>query len=289
MRNVQLRAFYHVAVCGGFSRAAKAMGLSQPAVSDQVRRLEQEHDVRLFDRSRKQVRLTRKGRELLEIIRPMFEIEARAEQALRAARALPEGELRIIADSAYHITALLRRYRARHPRVRIRLRAGNSRQVADTLAAYEADIGVTGDETPGSLFDAVSLGASPIVAFVGRSFPRPPAAPATLKELSRLPLVLREAGSRTRQKLAEAARAAGVRLAPAIEAEGREAVREIVAAGVGAGFVSEAEFGDDRRLVKIPLRGPAPVMEEAVVCLSRRRDVPAVRAFMELARAAPPR
>ena len=284
MRHVQLRAFYHVAIHGGFSRAARAMNLSQPAVSDQVRNLEQDYDVRLFDRTRKQVRLTDKGRELLDIIRPMFEIEARAERALSAARALPAGRLRIIADSTSHIAPALRRYQARHPQVRIRLREGNSHQVAQALIRYEADIGVTGDEAPGGMFDALALGASPIIAFARHDFSPLPRGAARLEELARLPLVLREAGSRTRQKLQEAARALGLSLAPAIEAQGREAMREIVAAGAGIGFVSEAEFGNDARVVKIPLRGVSMSMEETLVSLSQRRDVPAIKAFMSLAR-----
>ena len=286
MHNSQLRAFYHVAAEGGFSRAAAVMGVSQPAVSEQVRKLEQAHDVRLFDRSRKQVRLTPKGRELLAIIRPMFEIEEQARRMLSASRALPAGELRIIADSAHHIAHALRRFRARHAKVRITLRHGNSRQVAHALLSYEADIGVTGEPAPGRAFDSIGLGSAPIIAFAARDFPGLPQGPATLRQLARLPLVLREKGSKTRQKLLRAAREAGLALTPAIEAEGREAVREIVAAGAGVGFVSEAESGADPGLVKIPLRGVSLIMEERLICLSQRRDVPAIRAFMAAAGAA---
>jgi len=284
MHNAQIRAFYHVATEGGFSRAAAVMGISQPAVSEQVRKLEQAYDVRLFDRARKQVRLTAKGRELLAIVRPMFEIEAQARAALSAARALPAGELRIIADSAHHITAPLRRFRARHPSVRIRVSSGNSRQVAEALIAYEADIGVTGETRAGRGFDSILLGRSPIIAFAARDFAPFPAIPASLEELAGLPLVLREPGSKTRQKLLEAAREKGLPLTAALEAEGREAVREITAAGAGIGFVSRAEFPPDDRLAEIPLRDVSLFMEERLICLSQRRDVPAIRAFMAAAR-----
>ena len=115
----------------------------------------------------------------------------------------------------------------------------------------------------------------------------PPARRASLglAELAELPLVLRERGSRTRAKLEDAAAEAGVTLTPAIEAEGREAVREIVAAGAGVGIVSAAEFGGDPRLVQIPIDGPPILMDEAMICLTERSQGKLVRAFFNTARA----
>ncbi len=284
MRHVQLRAFHFVATEGGFSRAARALGLTQPAISDQVRALEQAHDVLLFDRSKKQIRLTPQGEQLLRITRAMFEHEARAAAFLAESRAVVAGHLRIIADSAQHVAGLLGRFRTRHPKVRITLRSGNSREVEAALAAYRAEIGVLGGSLRAARFESLLLGASPIVAFAARDLPGRPHGPATLQELARLPLVLREPGSVTRSKLEEQAREAGMELSPAIEAEGREAVREIVAAGGGIGFVSRAEYGHDPRLVMIPLAGTPPTMEETVLCLSQRKELRLIRAFMALAR-----
>ncbi len=283
MKYVQIRAFHNVALAGGFSRAAEVLGLTQPAVSDQVLKLEQDYDILLFHRHRKRVSLTDAGRQLLEITRPMFEIEARAREFLSETRALSDGNLCIIADSAYHLNAVLTQFRRRFPKVRIIVRSGNSAEVSAALADYDADIGVLGNFNPTDGLDAVSLGTTPIVAFRVRTRGRGHTPPMSLHDLSREPLVLREPGSKTRQKLDEAAAIAGLQLTPAIEAEGREAVREIVASGAGIGFVSEAEFGQDTRLTKIPIIGPKMPMEETVCCLHQRRNVRVVRAFMSLA------
>src|SRR5690606_35381641 len=78
MRYVQLRAFHYVAVCGGFSRAAEELYLTQPAISDQVRKLEEEYDILLFNRHKKQVSLTPQGERLLEITRRLFDNENQA-------------------------------------------------------------------------------------------------------------------------------------------------------------------------------------------------------------------
>mgnify|MGYP002717592783 CR=1 FL=1 len=74
---------------------------------------------------------------------------------------------------------------------------------------------------------------------------------------------------------------------PAVEAEGREAVREIVASGVGIGFVSLAEFGEDTRLVPITLLPEEDLtMDEALICLQERRHSKLVEAFFDMARQA---
>ncbi len=283
MKYVQLRAFHNVALYGGFSRAAEAMGLTQPAVSDQVLGLEQDYDVLLFNRQKKQITLTRQGQELLVITRPMFEVEARALEYLSESRALTSGTLRIIADSAYHVTGVLSQFRTKYPGIHLTLRSGNSQEVEEQLLAYRADIGVLGSSTNSDKFLSVSLGATPIVAFAAKSYPGLPHAKASLAALADYPLVFREKGSKTRQKLEDAARKQGVTLRPAIEAEGREAVREIVAAVGGIGFVSDAEYGQDERLAKIQIEGPAIPMEETVVCVNQRKDVRMIRIFMTLA------
>lgn len=283
MNHSQLRAFHHVAVHGGFSRAAQAMGLTQPAVSDQVLNLERSYDVLLFDRRKKQVGLTKKGQELAAITRAMFEIEAQADELLSHSRALSAGNLRIVADSAHHVTRILARFRAKYPGVHISVRSGNSTDVESQLATYQADIGILGHIPNDRLYHGIRLGSARIVAFAARTNRNRPEPGTALPGLVTYPLVFREQGSRTRQTLEQAAKTAKTRLVPSIEAEGREAVREIVAAGDGVGFVSEAEFGRDQRLVKIPLAGESLQMPETLICLRQRRDVRTIRAFMDLA------
>ena len=69
-----------------------------------------------------------------------------------------------------------------------------------------------------------------------------------------------------------------------LNVEGREAVQEAVAVGLGVGFVSSAEFGNDSRLVALPIIGTAIEMNEFVVCLRERRRLAVVRAFLDVAR-----
>ena len=285
MRHVQLRAFHHVALAGSFSRAAEVLHVTQPAISDQIRKLEEEYDIVLFNRTKRQVVLTRAGRELLDITRRLFDTEEQALELLSENRALRGGNLRIVADSAVHVMAVLAAFRVKYPGVHVQIRAGNSQEVIEGLQAYDADLGVVGEIPPGDDFDHVLLDATPIVAFVGAAHPVAAAASLSWRDLAALPLVLREPGSKTRTMLEAAAARAGVGLTAAIEAEGREAVREIVAAGAGVGFVSQAEFVPDVRLAAIPVQGgEAMMMQEALICLRVRRGGKLVAAFLELAR-----
>ncbi|RWO87633.1 LysR substrate-binding domain-containing protein [Mesorhizobium sp.] len=284
MRYVQLRAFHQVAICGGFSRAAEALFLTQPAISDQVRKLEEEYDVLLFNRNKKQVTLTHSGQKLLEITHRMFDTEQQALELLTESRALRSGTLRIVADAAHHLLHILGSFRARYPGVQVSVRAGNTETVISSLYSYDADIGVLGEVSTGRDFEVLKLNSTPIIAFASVDHPLAAKKSLTLKQLAQESLVMRERGSKTRQKLEDLAAASKIELRPAIEAEGREAVREIVASGAGIGFVSAAEFGQDSRLVPITIDAPETLMDEALICLRERSGGKLVRAFLDMAR-----
>lgn len=278
MRHTQLRAFHAVAEHGGFSAAAQALGLSQPALSDQVKKLEQAHDVLLFSRDGRQVRLTPQGVALHRLTTQYFETEGQIGTALSAARAVLTGSLRIVADSAHHVLPALTRFRDSHPRVFVQLRSGNSEEVLAALRSYGAEIGILGSHAPAPDLETVDLGRAPICAIAARGV-LDPGQMLPFDDLPKHALIFREKGSRTRAALeAEAARR-NLCLAPAMEVEGREALREVVATGAGIGFVSRAELGHDPRVVAVPLGGVALEMTESAVFLAQRRDVPVIRAF----------
>lgn len=281
MRYTQLRAFHYVALAGGFSRAAEALGQTQPAISDQVRRLEEAHDVLLFHRQPRQVRLTAAGEGLFRLTNRFFETESEIAAFLDRNRAAVTGRLRIVADSAVHVTSAIGRFRVAHPGVALSLWTGNSEDVLARLRNYEAEIGVVGNLGPAQDMDRIELGRTPIVAIAAHGLL--PGEPLALPfvDLPRWPLVFREPGSRTRARIETVAAEIGIVLKPAIEVEGREAMREVVASGAGLGFLSEAEFGHDARLRKIVIGGVDLGMSETLVTLSARRDVPVIRAFLK--------
>ena len=283
MRHAQLRAFHHVALCGGFSRAAERLHLTQPAVSDQVRRLETEYDILLFDRSGRGAALTARGRQLFDHTTRLFAAEAGAREFLTETRAELSGCLRLTVDSAIHVAGILSDFQREHPGLGVRLKSGNTEAVIRSLLDYEAEIGVGGNFPEGAGLEEMTLGTSPVVAIVAKDHELASRRSATFGEIARFPLLLREPGSKTRQLVEAAAAEHGIGLDGALEAEGREAVRELAAAGTGVGFVSEVEIPPGAHLARVRIKDRRFAMEERLVHLRQRRDTPMIRSFMESA------
>ena len=129
----------------------------------------------------------------------------------------------------------------------------------------------------------VNLGLSPIIAIAGPgAFSAPPES-ITISALADFPFIFRERGSETQARVMQAARQAGVKVEAKIIAEGRQAVRDLVAEGFGIGFVAELVIGSDIRLSRIRLEGVSPLMPEKLAQLLARRDVPVIHSFMRTA------
>jgi LysR family transcriptional regulator, low CO2-responsive transcriptional regulator len=169
MRHAQLKAFHAVAVHGGFSRAAEALGLTQPAVSDHVRKLEESYGVQLFTRAAAGVSLTDMGRKLFAIAERLFEAETEAVELLSRGRTLEEGQITIGADAASHVLPEIARFRLKHPKLSVRLVTGNSAQLLRRLEDFSIDIAVTAERPSEPAFLARRLRSDRLVAVVQRS------------------------------------------------------------------------------------------------------------------------
>ncbi len=280
----QLRAFHAVAVCGSFTKAADKLNRTQPAISDQVRKLEKEFDVLLFDRHKRSVQLTDLGHRLLDISQRLIDMENEAVQLLSESQSLRVGHLKMAADASLHVVQLVGEFRQQYPGISISLTIGNSGKVLCQLLDYTADIGVMADAPTDNRFLEITLRSDPLVAFVNRQHPWADRHSVSLAEFATEPLVMREQGSITRRIVEEEFNRIGVDYKLALVAEGREANQEAVAAGVGAGIVSLPEFGFDPRLKTLNLRNCNRTMTESLVCLKERADLRGIHAFWTVAR-----
>lgn len=278
----QLRAFHAVATYGGFSKAADKMGLTQPAISDQVKKLEQRFEVRLFERVKRSVKITALGEELLEITRHQFEFEKQAIELLSKNQELQKGHLKIAADSPLHVIGLISRFKQDYPGITVALSIGNSDEILAKLSDFSADIGIVAIVPNDDRFKILELREDPLVAFVAKNHPWAQRRRIHLKDLATAPLVLREKGSSTRTLVTAEFEQAGLAPEIAMEAQGRETAREAVAAGLGVGLVSKAEFGFDSRLVAIPIEDSKARMTESLLCLKERTELKHIRAFLQV-------
>ena len=279
MRHAQLKAFHAVAVHGGFSRAAEALALTQPAVSDHVRKLEESYGVQLFTRAPSGVSLTGMGRKLFAIAERLFEAEAEAMELLSRGRTLEEGQLTIGADAASHILPEIARFRLKHPKLSVRLVTGNSAQLVRRLEEFSIDIAVSAERPQGPAFLSRKLRSDRLVAVVQRSSRLSKLRDITFAELVKLPLILREEGSMTRRLLLEETARRGHTLSGTIEIESREGAREAAAQGLGLAIMSEGERVPDGRLAVLAITDWETEMEEWMVCLRSRSSLHAIRSF----------
>lgn len=279
MRHAQLRAFHAVAVHGSFSKAADKLFRTQPAISDQVTKLEKDYEVQLFDRHKRTVKLTNTGRKLLDITRKMFEMENEARELLSESQALKRGHLNIAADAPTHVVQLIGNFQQQYPGISISLSIGNSDEVMRQLLEYQADICVIANAPTDSRFKSLKLRSDPLVAFVSTNHSWAKRRSITLADFENEQLVMREKGSSTRQIIEEEFNSNSITCNIAMEAESREAIREAVAAEVGVGIVSEPEFGFDPRLKAISIRDWTRSMTESLVCLKERASLRGISAF----------
>ncbi len=280
--HAQLRAFHAVAGEGSFTRAAEALHVTQPTLSAQVKSLEENYGVLLFDRRGRRVEPTELGRQLLAITRRYFGLESEAEQLLAAMRALSGGHLRVGADAPQHVMAALSAFHRKYPGVRLSLSIGNSDEVLHQLLDHRSDVAIIADLQEDPRLLARPLRRDHLIAFVERAHPWAERGAIGLAELASRRVILREIGSTTRRAFEAAIAAAGIRIDEVLEIGSREGVREAVAAGLGVGIVSAFEFGHDERLRALAIDGIDIEMMEYVACLADRRDLRMVRAFLDI-------
>lgn len=278
----QLKAFHAVAVHGNFTRAAEQLCLSQPAVSDQVRKLEERFGVLLFNRNKRSVQLTELGERLLAITQRLFAAEREAEELLTSSRALQSGSLTLAVDAPMHLLPYIARFCERYPGIRVSLVTGNTDESLRRLFDYQADFAVLGRPVDDDRLIAHVLSSGPLVAFVADAHPWAGRDSIHLADLHQTPLVLREQGSMTRQMLEDEMHRLHLETRTAIEVEGREAVFEMVVAGLGVGIVSAAELGSSRGVHVLPILDFEPRMTETLVCLKEQGARRVMGAFLEV-------
>ncbi len=283
MNFTQLKSFHAVATAGGFTKAAKLLGVSQPALTIQVRALEETYGVSMFHRKSQGVVLTELGRKLFRVTSRIFGLVSEAEDLVAAEAALKEGHLKVGADGPYFVMDLLAEFTARYPGIRVSAEMGNTETLLQGLSDYRTDVAMLTAVALDPAYYAVPYGYQTVVVFVRRDHEWARRDSIALDELDGQPMILREPTSVTRRILEDALAGTGIAPRVVMELGSREAVREAVAAGLGAGVVLESELGQDDRLHPVAVADSALGCREYVVCLNERRNLRLVQAFLDLA------
>jgi len=249
----QLEIFVKVAELGSFSKAAEALFLTQPTISEHIRTLEDELGVRLLDRLGRGAAVTKGGALLLSHAHRMLALSREARQAMESFLGRMSGELLVGASTIpgeYILPALIGRFKEKFPDIAITLLIGGSQAVTDWVVEGRAEIGVVGARSSHRSIESRELFPDDIVLIVSAAHPWHGRKQVTMDELRAEPLLLRERGSGTRKALETALEAAGTGIA-ALRVVGEmgstQAIKQAVKAGVGVSLLSRRAVEEECR------------------------------------------
>jgi len=242
----RLRIFVAVAERQHVTAAARALNLTQSAVSNAIAALEAEHQVHLFDRVGRGVVLNETGRAFLPEAQAVLARAAAAEAALADMSALRRGRLTVFASqtiASYWLPRRLVAFHAAYPGVELDVAIGNTREAAEAVVGGAAEIGLVEGVVDEPALEQTPVGSDRLAVLVAPDHAWATRRALSAEDLIGSPWVLREAGSGTRSTLEEAVRAAGVDpagLPVAMTLPSNEAVLAAAEAGAGATALSES-------------------------------------------------
>ena len=280
----QLRIFEAAARHLHFGRAAAEVHLTQPAVSLQLKQLEQRIGLPLFEQIGRRMHLTRAGEELLRHARAVIGQLREAEDAIGALKGTGGGELRLAVTSTakYFAPRLLSEFRRSHPEVKVRLGVSNREAVVRELTDNTVDLAVMG-RAPSELdCEALAFAKHPLAIIAAPDHPLARRRRLGLKQLANEIFLIRERGSGTRAAMERIFSAQGFHPAETIEMSSNETIKQAVMAGMGVSFLSLHTVGlelETGRLAVLRVVGTPVMRDWFVIHRAGKRLAPAGAEF----------
>ena len=236
----QMKVFEAVARLGSYTRAAEELHLTQPAVSMQIKQLEENAGLPLFEQLGKKIYLTQAGQEMHHYCRAIAQELDEVDRVLAEMKGVKRGRLVIaVASTANYFAArLLATFSQRYPQVTISLDVTNREGLLDHLDANDIDMVIMGRPPEGLDLVAEPFTENPLVVIAAPDHPLVATEHVPLEWLQQETFVVREQGSGTRTAMERFFAEKRVRLSTGMEMSSNEAIKQAVQAGLGLGIVS---------------------------------------------------
>ncbi len=292
MNPIHLKTFLGVQKRLNFTHAARELFLSQPAVSRQVRQLEQELGVKLFEQIGKSLFLTDAGRTLAKEAEKLLGSFDRAAEAVKAHRDAERGTLRLGASTTpglYLLPKVLGEFQERHPAIEISYTIESSLSIEEAILRNHLDVAFVGAHLSSRELRMDSMVEDEIVFFSSPDHRIARKNRLELKSLEEETWVIREKGSATRALVEGRLASAGVKIGKAITLGCPEAVKAVVAGGLGFSFLSVHGLKDDfqrGRLKKLKIAGF--LLKRPLFCVRHleKHTSPVMEAFIQTVQSA---
>ena len=281
-----LHTFAEVVAHGSFSAAAERLGLTQPAVSLHIRQLERHFNLRLIERVAKRCKPTSAGRALLE---HLARIDSAVEGAIEAMSGHTEGisgqvSIGTGATACIHLLPpMLRSLKKRFPALDVRVSTGNTGDVIKAVEDNRLDLALLTLPANSRRLQLTPALEDQFVAIFAQGDPRRPAS-MTPDALIDLPMVMFETGSSTRQLIDDWFLQAGLMLKPVMELGSIEAIKEMVAAGLGFSVVPRMAVATRHHRRGLEVHALSPDLRRTLA-IALRQDKPLGKALQQVIQA----
>lgn len=285
----QLHIFKVVADKKSFSKAAQVLFISQPAISMQIKSLEEHFGTRLFERNTHQVNLTEAGRILYKYVEKILNLIDEAEQEISILTGCVRGTLSIGASftlGEYVIPQIIGRFKTQYPLVKVFLQVTNTEQIAKRVSKGILDLGLVESHIDNQDLVVKPFLQDELIVILPIDHPLAGRKSISLGELVALPLVLREKGSGTRKVAEERLKEAGVELSAlnvVMELGSTEAVKKAVEAGFGASIISTWAVQKELKLhtlKPVKIKDISLLRNFYIIFRENRAHVPVVKEFI---------
>lgn len=267
MADRRLQVFHTVARLLSFTKAAETLHMTQPAVTFQVRQLEEYFNTRLFDRTHNRISLTDAGQRVFEYSDKIFKLYSEMEGAVKEMTGDVRGVLMIGASTTiaeYMLPALLGDFKKQYPDVNLHLKVSNSDGIVQMVENNVIDLGVVESPVLNKNLVVEVCRMDQLVAVVSPQHPLSNLQSLTLADLLEYPYICREEGSGTREVINEYMNTQGVNPAQvnySMELGSPESIKGAVEAGMGVSIVSRATVQKELKLATLVALNLNPPLE----------------------------
>ncbi len=274
-------ALRHVADTGSYAGAARQMGLTQPGVSQRLRKLEDDFGLRLFVREQGRLMPTPLCERLCDAADRVLREHRLAEQMLQRHGNLAWGELSVGLGNAMPGMSAIAAFNKAFPNVRLQVTTGSHDKIMRQVINHTVDVGILPEVPSDGRFRRKVLLTNHVVAIVAADHPLAQQQEVTCADLSRQPLIFRAEGSSTQKVVDRYFRRHDMTPHPFLTLDNRDGVYEAVANGLGVGFVWRTGTGRNEGVRQMHLRDGDTASEE-VVFAPLDRQMETLQAFFSV-------
>lgn len=279
----EIRAFNATIQHGNYTRAAEALGVSQPAITAQIRKLEARFDGALLERVNKGVRTTELGAKLYRITRQYHDLEGSIHALANPDMERGQHTVRVATASPLIFMSLIAEFNRRYPAATLKIRTATTGECKQMVLNREVDIGLFPMPETESHISRLAFHTHSLVAVLHPDHPLSGEESLSVQQLRDQPLIFYREEAFTQQLLMRSFARQDIQPSSHVIMETRQDICEAVVHGLGVGFALASDIREDSRFRAVPIIEAVEQVDEHVVWLKIRSNLPGIRDFVELA------